>query len=90
MPARMAKDPGAVLDYTFDWADWLGTDTITAHTVTASAAGVTVASSAVVGAAVVAWLTGGTAGTAATVTCHITTAAGRQDDRTLYLNIFQR
>jgi hypothetical protein len=84
------KDPQAVLDYTVDWTDWLVTgDTITSHTVTVPA-GITEDSSTDTDTAVTAWISGGTAGTRYDVVYHITTTAGRQDDRTITLTVQNR
>lgn len=84
------KDPNAVLDYQWDWSSWLPTgDTISSATVTASS-GLTVASSSYTSTAVTAWLSGGTAGTEYTVTCRITTARGRTDDRTIEITVQDR
>lgn len=89
--ATVTKDPQAVLDYLWDWTDWLS-----AHTpadAIASAAvivnNITLMSPATVeqGVRVRAWLGGGAAGQTATATCRITTNAGRVDDRTLYLKL---
>ena len=81
------KDPNAVLDYVWDWTSWLNGDTIATHTVTvATTAGdlapLVVDSSAVVGPLVTVWLSGGMVGTVYAVTCRITTAGGRTEDRT--------
>lgn len=79
-------EPGAVLDYQFDWSGWLNTDeTIYSYEVTASS-GLTVAATSLSGVAVTAWLAGGTAGTTYTVTCAVSTSAGRSVSRyfTLY------
>lgn len=77
------KDPDAVLDYVVDWAAWLGEDMLSASA-WAAQDGITVDSSSfeATGAATV-WLSGGTVGTTYTVTNHITTAAGRQNDRSI-------
>ena len=82
MARSFLKDPDAVLDYQFNWGDWLGADTIASHTVTA-ATGLTVDSSTATSTTVTAWLSGGTEGETYSVTCHIVTAAGREDDRTM-------
>ena len=81
------KDPNAVLDYVWDWTSWLGDDTLATKTVTVTAAvgdltPIVVDSSAVVGPLVTVWLSGGTVGTTYPVTCRITTAGGRTEDRT--------
>lgn len=93
------KDPNAVLDYTWDWTAWLAsasdpTDTIVSKvlSVVSPAEGVVVDSSAIVGASkmVTAWISGGNAGKTVQVTCRITTAGGRTDDRSIYLKIRER
>lgn len=89
MPRSFIQDDDAVLDYEFDWAAWLGTDTIASHTVTA-ATGLTVESSTATTTAVTAWLSGGSVGTSYAVTCHIVTAAGREDDRTVTVTVQER
>lgn len=89
MPRSFVKDPDAVLDYEFDWSDWLGADTIATHTVTA-ATGLTVDTSEATSTAVTVWLSGGSVGTSYAVTCHIETAAGREDDRTVTLAVQER
>lgn len=98
---KFTKDPNAVLDYATDWAgltngsgltNWLEEDeTITAATVTAEA-GLTVNSSGIVagGTKVVAWLSGGTVGETYKVVYHITTSLGRQEDRTIIIEIAQK
>lgn len=76
------QDPDATSDYAFDWTGRLGTgETITDFTVTATT-GITVDTPAATesGGIVTVWVTSGTAGAYAQVTCHITTSAGRQDD----------
>lgn len=82
-------DPDARLDYVWDWQAWLADgDTIASATVTGT--GITVDTVSHDTTTVTAWLSGGTVGTAASALCHITTAQGRQDDRTLRLHITQR
>lgn len=86
-------DPDARLDYRFDFAAWLGDDTIDTTTVVASpATGVTVETpevqddtDVVVFVSVADTVTGTVA-----LTCHITTTAGREDDRTMRLRIRER
>lgn len=101
MSDRFTHDPDATLDYRWDWksltngygySDWLGSEEIiTSHTITADS-GITVDSSALASTstAVVAWISGGTAGTNYNVTCHIVTSQGREDDRTIRLMVRQR
>lgn len=89
MARNFVKDPDAVLDYEWDWAAWLGADTIASHTVTAEA-GLTVDSSEATTTAVTAWLSGGSVGMSYAVTCHVVTAAGREDDRTVTVTVMER
>ena len=84
------KDPSAVLDYVFDWTEWLATgETITDQTITADT-GITVDSSTESDGKVIVWLSGGTAGINYKVACLITTSAGRTDERTIWINVVER
>ena len=84
------KDPSAVLDYVFDWTEWLATgETIADHTITADT-GITVDSSAEDAGKVTVWLSGGTAGINYKVACLITTSAGRTDERTIWIKVVER
>jgi hypothetical protein len=86
----IAKDPGALLDYSFDWTDFLAPITDTIASVTASAVGVTlVGSPTFVGPVVTVWAQGGTVGQAASITCVITTQStpARVEPMTIQLKI---
>jgi len=84
------KDPSAVLDYAFDWTDWLATsETIANHTITADT-GIVVDSSTENAGIVTVWLSGGTAGINYKVACKITTSAGRTDERTIWIKVVER
>ena len=84
------KDPSAVLDYAFDWTEWLATgETITDHTITADT-GITVDSSTELDGKIIVWLSGGTAGINYKVACKITTSAGRTDERTMLITVRER
>ena len=84
------KDPSAVLDWSFDWTDWLATDeTIITHTVTADA-GIMINSSTVGAGIVTIWLSGGAAGENYKVACLITTSANRTDERTIWIKVMNR
>ena len=84
------KDPSAVLDYVFDWTEWLATgETITDHTITADT-GITVDSPTEDAGKVTVWLSGGTAGINYKVACLITTSAGRTDERTIWIKVVER
>lgn len=80
------KDPNGVLDYEFDWTQWLETgDTIASHV--ATVVGAVKNSSANSTTSVTVWVSGGTVGINATIACRITTTAGRVDERTVTLRI---
>lgn len=84
------KDPSAVLDYVFDWTEWLAAgETITDHTITADT-GITVDSSTESDGKVTVWLSGGTAGINYKVACLVETSAGRTDERTLWIRVVDR
>ena len=92
------KDPSAVLDYVFDWTEWLATgETIAVDsetgkkliTITADT-GITVDSSTEDDGKVTVWLSGGTVGTTYRVECLIVTTAGRTDERSLWITVQER
>lgn len=85
-------DPDATLDVAFDWSDWLTeSETISSFTVTATT-GVTITTPSPdeTDGLITAWVTDGTPGSRPSVTCHVTTSAGRQDDRTIRLVVQDR
>jgi hypothetical protein len=84
------KDPQAVLDYAMDWSDWLATDTITGTPVWTVPTGLTKDSQSNTTTVATAWLSGGVLGTTYTVSCKITTTAGRTDERSFRLKIVER
>ncbi len=103
MTQVFVQDPQAKLDYQWDWFNpapgqtvgWLAVgETISTFTVAALPADLVIGNGTTGGPApsqasgkVTAWLSGGVAGTRYAITCHITTSAGRVDDRTIWLNI---
>jgi hypothetical protein len=89
---EFTKDPDAVLDYEWDWSTWLAGDTIASHTVTVPTdpTGLVLDSDSATTTTVTAWLSGGTDGESYTVTCHIVTAAGREDDRSMTFMLSER
>ena len=87
---RAVIDPDAVLDFTWDWAAWLRSgETITAHTLSGTT-GITVGASSATTTSVTCWISGAVLGSKPAVTCHITTSAGREDDRTLTFTVMER
>ena len=86
----VAKDPDGVIDWRWEWEDWLSAgDSISSHTAT-PAVGITVDSSTINGTGIDVVLSGGTAGTSYDVTVQITTAAGLVDDRTVTLEVAEK
>lgn len=79
--------PG-VLDYTFDWSEWLAEigDTIAEKEVTA-ASGITLDKDERSGGKVIAWLSGGAHGFTYWVRCRITTTGGRTEVRTIRVRL---
>ena len=90
LDTKHLKDPSAVLDWVFDWTDWLASgETITDHTITGET-GITVDSSTESAGKVTVWLSGGTAGENYKVACLIETSAGRIDERTIWIKVTNR
>lgn len=89
--AVIDKDPDAVLDYPFDWGPWLQnvSDTIVSHEFIAEDT-LVIDSSANDTTTATAWVSGGTAGQIHRLTCRITTADGRTDDRSVFLKVLER
>ena len=89
---RFVKAATSVLDYKFDWSDWLDAgETISSKTVTVPT-GLTKNSDALAdtNTAVLVWLSGGTTGERYTVSCQIVTSAGRTDARYIEIEIGER
>ena len=89
--AQLDKDPNATLDYSFDWGPYLTPllDTITsvAWVVTP---GLTVVSQSNTDTTATAFVSGGVLDTDEILTCRVTTAGGRIDDRSVTLVITNR
>lgn len=85
------KDPNATLDYLFDWEPYLTpvADTI-ASVMFVLTGGLVEVSKASTSTKATVFVSGGTTATPATITCRITTAGGRIDDRTISLTIVER
>lgn len=84
------KDPSAVLDWQFNWSNWLAaSETISSATVTVDS-GLTKDSQSNTTTSVTVWLSGGTLGTTYKVVCRITTNQGRTDERTIGIRLTDR
>lgn len=90
------KDPGAKLDYGFDYSDWLYEgDSITTSSWTVEPGGLDIDSEDHDSTSTVVWLSGGTAGRTYRVTNRITTAepvstGGRIDERSIEIRVRER
>lgn len=93
MSCAYVKDPNATLPFVWDWSAWLaneGNDTITSAVVTVPTAELTLGSITNTTTKVTAWISGGTDGEDVDVTCHIVTAGGRQEDRSITVKVRER
>lgn len=92
--ANFDKDPNAVLDYVFDWTEWLGEDTVASHEFLVSPSNhtdcVEVDSSDEDEGIITVWVSKGRAGSTYKLTCRVVTAGGRTEDRTVNLRMKHR
>ena len=84
------KDPDAVLDYGFDWSDWLASGETISTSAWVVDTGITADSDSNTTTITTVWLSGGTAGKVYRITNSITTSAGREDDRSLLIKVQER
>ena len=90
--ADWVKDPNALLDFTFDWTDWLvAGDSISTFNVSVKPSDhtnqIVVEQTTEQDGNVVLWLSQGRKNTRYFVECSIVTAEGRRDDRTKILKV---
>lgn len=88
--ATFIKNDDAVLDYPMSWAAWLGSDTIADAEWTVPSGLTTPKAATVTTTTATVWLGGGTIGEDYRVTCKITTAAGRVDERSILVRVRPR
>lgn len=89
------KDPDSLLDWRFDWSEWLSEGEHIVDFTVFAPVGITVVHSSSTGSAVTVWLSGGAAGRRYQITCRITTnqgppGRGRTDDRSFALTFERR
>jgi len=90
MPKEFLKDPDAVLDYKFDWSDWLASgESISTYVITVPT-GITESTASSTSASVTVWLSGGTAGETYEPACLIVTDSSRTDERTMKIHVGER
>lgn len=81
------KDPDSVMDYKIDWTSWLVSDTVAASTWTLPAALTEHGNTTFDNTSTTLWVSGGVVGSIYECINHITTAAGRQEDQTIKLQV---
>jgi hypothetical protein len=84
--ATFIKDPSDVLDYDWDFTEWLGTDTIALYSFSVPP-GLINQSDSRSGGVTKVFLAGGSTGQTYTVSCQITTLTGRTLERSLKIKI---
>lgn len=84
------KDPDSVLDYIFDWTDWLADIEDTIFSILFIAEGISVNSFSHDGVTATAFISGGVVDVPANLICRITTAGGRVEDCSLKFKIKER
>lgn len=86
------KDSNAVLDYGFDWSQWLDDgEIILDHQIVTSPCGIIdVYSTTTTAGSVIVWLSSGSVGTRYSVACKIETSASRIDERTIKIDVKER
>jgi hypothetical protein len=88
--SRKYKDPDAVLDYSVDWSDWLVLGDTIASVAWTVPPGITSISNTYSTNVATIWLAAGTLGKVYTITCEVTTAAGRVEDHSFELQIVDK
>lgn len=86
---NFTKDPDAVLDYQFNWEDWLE-DGETISTSTFLVDGLTIDSQGHNTTRSTVWLSGGGAGNVYRVTNRVVTSDSRTDDRSISIRVMER
>lgn len=85
------KDPDAVLDYAFDWSQWLGTDTISTSAWTVeSPLAIVPASETFDATSTRVFVTGGDLNASYVLSNRITTNGSRTDDRSIQITVRSR
>jgi hypothetical protein len=87
--ADFIKDPNAILDYGFDWSDWLQSGEIIVNSTWINPDAITIVTNAYLNQSTVVWVSGGTAGKSYRLTNRIVTnnSPARTDDRTLLIEV---
>ena len=83
------KDPNAILDFTVDWTDWLGSDTIVTGTWIIPS-GITEVSRSNTTKISTVFVSGGASGQTYSLVNRINTSGGRTDDRTIFILVTEQ
>ncbi|WP_432112848.1 hypothetical protein [Streptomyces sp. S1] len=84
------KDPDAVLDWVWDWNEWLDEGETILNSQFIASVGITVDSESSTTKTATVWLSGGTPGQVYQVTNRISTTGGRTDDRSITIRVVER
>jgi hypothetical protein len=84
------KDPQALLDYGFDWTQWLAEGEEIVDCEVTAGSGITNVYNTNTSGSVIVWLSGGTPGKRYDITCHILTSGSRIDERTIKIDVKNR
>lgn len=84
------KDPQSVLDYGFDWSDWLDADDTVSTSTWKVPSGITKDSDSKTTTTTTIWLSGGSVGSTYKITNRVVTADGRTVDRSFYVRVANR
>jgi hypothetical protein len=87
---EFTKDPNAVLDYGFDWSEWLATGETIATSVWVVTTGITKDSDLRTATETKVWLSGGIVNGVYRARNRITTSQSRTDDRTIIVRVVER
>lgn len=87
MPQTFTKDPEAVLDYQVNWLAWLGSSDTIATSVWIVPSGIVKDSDTNTTTTATIWLSSGEDGADYEIVNRITTASGREDDRTITIQV---
>lgn len=80
------RDDSSVLDYMFDWTSWLTSDDVLTDASVGST-GLFIQKVERYASQVIAWISGGVAGTDYDVTCRVYSSTGRTDERTAKIKV---
>jgi hypothetical protein len=84
------KDPDAVLDWVWDWSEWLANGETITNSVFEASVGIEIQSTSNTATSATVWLAGGSPGQPYRVSNRITTTAGRIDERTITVRVIER